>query len=169
MVWETEVAKAVSHWAPYYGVDLDPALIHAVIERESRHGKDPTYVYHHGVILEPDGDYSFGPMQIKGDTVRTVLRLGFPGEDLASHPALGIWYGTKEFARRMKALGGDPVKAVSAWNAGIGGVGRNPEYVKAVMALWNRYKGTAASLVPVLALAGLAFWWFTRRRRALAA
>jgi soluble lytic murein transglycosylase-like protein len=165
MVWDTEVRNAAAHWGPYYGVSVDPALIHAVIEQESGHGAARNYVAHGGVVPEPDGDFSYGPMQVKGDTVRTVLRLGFPAADLASHPELGIWYGVKEFARRLKAVGGDPAKAVSAWNAGIGGVGRNPAYVRAVLGFWNKYRTAVVSLVPALALAAVAFVLWSRARR----
>lgn len=163
--WDDIVAKSVAYWGPYYGVKLDPAVIHAVIERESRHGQDPNYIKHKGVVPEPGGHLSYGPMQIYDDTVRTVLKLGFPAEDLASHPELGIWYGVKEFARRLKALGGDQVKAISAWNAGIGGVGNNPAYVTAVLNFVKRYRGAATSALPVLAIAGVALLFLSKRRR----
>lgn len=168
MVWDTEVRQAVAHWGPYFGVALDPALIHAVIERESAHGRAPNYIAHGGVVPEAGGHLSYGPMQIYDDTVRTVLKLGFPAADLATHPELGIWYGVKEFARRMKLLGGDPVKAVSAWNAGTGGVGTNPAYVNAVLGFWKTYKGAVVSIVPALVLALVAFWFLTARRRSAA-
>lgn len=169
MVWDTEVRQAVAHWGPYYGLVIDPALIHAVIERESRHGLDPNYIAHKGVVPEPGGHVSYGPMQIYDLTI-PLLKIGFPAADLASHPELGIWYGVKEFGRRMKVLGGDAQKAVSAWNAGIGGVGRNPDYVAAVMSFWNRYKGTIAGTAtagaPLLLIGGLVLWMMSRRRRA---
>lgn len=165
MVWDSEVRAAASHWGREYGLTIDPALIHGIIERESRHGQDPNYLKHQGVVPEAGGHYSYGPMQIYDDTVRTVLRLGFPAADLASHPGLGIWYGVKEFGRRMKALGGDPVKAVSAWNAGIGGVGTNPAYIQAVLGFWKEYRNAIVSVVPALLLAGAVVWFMAARRR----
>lgn len=165
--WDSAVRSAAAHWGPVYGVKVDPAIIHAIIERESRHGADANYVKYHGVVPEPGGHLSYGPMQIYDDTVRTVLKLGFPAADLASHPELGIWYGVKEFARRLKALGGDQVKAVSAWNAGIGGVGNNPAYVAAVLEFWKRYRTqVVASAAPLALIAGVALFVLSRRRRA---
>jgi len=167
MVWDSEVEAAASHWGREYGVTVDPAVIHAVIERESRHGQDPNYLRYHGVVPEPGGHFSYGPMQVYDDTVRTVLRLTFPPEALASHPNLGIWYGVKEFARRLKILGGDQVKAISAWNAGLGGVGTNPAYVSAVLGFWNQYRRQIkASAVPALVLAAVVLVALARRRRA---
>jgi soluble lytic murein transglycosylase-like protein len=175
MVWQDEVEKAASHWGPYYGVAIDPALVHAIIERESGHGQAANYVKYRGVVPESGGHFSFGPMQVYDDTVRTVLKLGFPGADLASHPNLGIWYGTKYFAMLVKQFAGDTARAVAAYNAGPGNSSRNAagkfvnqSYVDAVLGFWKRYKGAVASLVPALVLAAFVFWFLAARRRATA-
>jgi soluble lytic murein transglycosylase-like protein len=170
--WDAEVANAAAHWAKVYGVAIDPALVHAVIERESGHGKAPNYVAHHGVVPEPGGHVSYGPMQIYDSTLATV-GVTFPGADLASHPGLGIWYGVKYLGMQLQRFGGDVAAAVSAYNAGPGNAKRNASgqfpnqsYVDFVLSFWQRNRTAISIGLPVLALAGAALWWLSKRRRA---
>lgn len=172
MTWDAEVLNAARHWGAFYGIVIDPALVHGIIERESGHGRAPNYVRNNGIVPEPNGHHSFGPMQVYDDTVRTVLHLPFPGSDLASHPALGIWYGVKVLASLLKKYRGDVASAIASYNAGSPrrtAQGRfiNQPYVDAVTGFWNRYKGAVVvSIVPVLMLAGIVLLLRARRRRA---
>jgi soluble lytic murein transglycosylase-like protein len=168
MVWDAEVRSAAAHWASAYGVTVDPALVHGVIERESGHGRAPNYVAHNGVVPEPGGHFSYGPMQVYDDTVTTVLKLGFPGSDLATHPELGIWYGTKYLATLLKRFAGDVDRAVAAYNAGPNNAVRsaagsfpNQQYVNAVNTFAQSYRGPG--IVPVLTLAAVVMWMMSRR------
>jgi soluble lytic murein transglycosylase-like protein len=169
MKWDAEVGTAVARWAPYYGVPLDTALVHAVIEKETLHGALPL------VALEPDGDHSYGPMQVKAATARTVLGVSDP--TTLEDPATGILYGTKYLAGLLRRFGGDYNAAIAAYNAGPGNAVRNAagnfpnqSYVVAVLNYWNRYKRLLVAAAPAAGaaiLAGVALVWIlTRRRRA---
>jgi soluble lytic murein transglycosylase-like protein len=158
--FQAEVSAAVAHWSRELGVTIDPALVHAILERESGHATNPAYVRNGGIVPEPGGHHSYGPMQLYDDTIRTQLKLGFPPEDLATHPALGIWYGTKFLGMLLARAKGDVKAALAHWNTG-------PTYWTGVSALWDKYrKQLATAAVPVLALAALAVWILARRRRA---
>lgn len=166
-----EVAKAVAHWRSAYPA-LTEALVHAVMERESGHGEAPNYRSHGGVVPEPGGHVSYGPMQIYDDTVK-ALGISFDPQGLASHPALGIWWGTKYLGGLLQRFKGDVRRAVAAYNAGpnrigalpAGGPFPNQAYVDAVLRFWNQYRGGATSVVPLLALAGVIGWVMLRRQR----
>lgn len=171
MVWDAEVRGAAAHWGPLYGVQIDPALVHAILQRESAHGTAPNYVRNHGIVPEPGGHVSYGPMQVYDDTVTSVLKLPFPGRDLASHPELGIWYGTKYLATLLKRFAGDVDRAVAAYNAGPGNAVRsaagtfpNQPYVNAVRAFAADYR--APNIVPVLTLAAVVMWMLSQRTAA---
>lgn len=174
VIWDDAVRSAAAHWGSAYGVTVDPALIHGIIERESRHGQDPRYLLYHGVVPEPGGHVSYGPMQVYDDTVDTLVGgSGLTGEDFASHPELGIWWGTKYFAKLLHDFGGDTARAVAGYNAGPGRANRdaagnfpNQSYVDAVLSFWQRYKVAVASILPVLVIAGLVVVWLMRRGRA---
>jgi soluble lytic murein transglycosylase-like protein len=173
MVWDAEVSKAVAHWGPAYGVTIDPALVHGILERESAHGRAPAYVAGGGVVAEPGGHRSYGPMQVYDDTVRT-LNATLDPVALAKSPALGIWYGVHYLAGLLQRFPGDTARAIAAYNAGPGNAARdgsgrfrNQSYVDAVMGFWKRYRGAVATGVPVLAIAAaLAFMVLRSRRRA---
>jgi soluble lytic murein transglycosylase-like protein len=177
--WDAEVEKAVAHWGPVYGISVDPALVHAVIERESGHGMAPNYILHGGVVPEPGGHYSAGPMQVYDDTLKR-MNATLDLSALAQSPAVGIWYGTHELARLLALFPGDTTRAIAAYNAGSGNANRNAQgrfpnqsYVDAVVGFWNKYRGAigtaAASIVPALVLAlGIWFLWSRSRRRATA-
>lgn len=170
MKWDAEVGAAVARWAPYYGVALDSALVHAVIEKETLHGAVPL------VAREPDGDYSYGPMQVKGATARTVLGVSDPST--LEDPATGILYGTKYLASLIRRFGGDYNAAISAYNAGPGNAHRdssgnfpNQSYLVAVLNYWNRYKRLLVAAAPAAGAAIVAavalVWILARRRRAM--
>ncbi len=162
MRWDAEVSAAVAQARRIYGIAPDTALVHAVIERETIHGALPITG-----TREPDGHYSYGPMQVK-DT--TGLMHGIRDPKMLAAPSIGIRIGTFELARLLKLFPGDTARAVAAYNAGPGNarrnaVGRfpNQRYVDAVLGFFARFKSMAAPLAAVLALA--AFWWWSRRRR----
>lgn len=169
--WDAEVRAAAQHWGPVYGVTVDPALIHALIERESAHGMAPWYLANHGVVPEPKGHYSGGPMQVYDDTLKRynpTLEL----KALAESPALGIWYGTREAARLLSVFPGDTTRAIASYNAGQGNSSRNAAgkfvnqpYVDAVLGFWRQYRGAVVSALPALALAAGVVWMLSRPRR----
>jgi hypothetical protein len=177
--WDAEVNAAASHWGRSYGVSVDPALVHAVIERESAHGLAPAYLAFNGVVPEPGGHYSGGPMQVYDDTLKT-MNATLDLSALAQSPALGIWYGTHELARLLARFPGDTTRALSAYNTGQGNANRNTagnfpnqSYVDAVVGFWNKYRGqlggAAMSIVPALVLAAGIFFVMTRAQRRRAA
>jgi hypothetical protein len=151
-------------------------LVHAIIERESAHGLAPNYILNGGVVPEPGGHHSGGPMQVYDDTLRG-MNATLSLSALAQSPAVGIWYGTHELARLLKLFPGDTVRAVSAYNTGSGNANRdargkfpNQSYVDAVVGFWNKYRGPiAASIVPALLLAAGVWFVMSRARRQRAA
>jgi soluble lytic murein transglycosylase-like protein len=154
--WETEVSNAVRHWGAQYGIPISPALVHAIIERESAHGLAPNYISHGGAVPEPGGHTSYGPMQVYDSTVRT-LNATLDPQALATNPAIGIWYGVHYLAKLLKQFPGDTARAVAAYNAGPGNATRNAAgkffnqpYVDAVLAFLNKNAG--ASIVPALVI-----------------
>lgn len=172
MLWEDEVAGAVAHWGPVYGITIDPALVHAIIERESAHGQAPAYVAGGGVVNEPNGHKSYGPMQVYDTTIHDLNSTLDPNA-LAQSPALGIWYGTHYLAILIKKFPRDLARAVAAYNTGPGNAVRNQagnfpnqSYVDFVLSFLKR--NPVASVVPMLVLAG-AVWFVLSRQRKRAA
>ena len=163
--WDAEVAAAVAYWQPRRGVSIDPALVHAIIEKETRHGALPL------TVLEPDGDRSFGPMSVKGATARTVLGIHDPATLI--DPGRGIMAGVDYLARKLKQYPGQVDSAIAAYNAGTArrrssGAFINQPYVVDVLGFWNAFKRTARAAAPALLSAFLiaaAVWWLARRRR----
>jgi soluble lytic murein transglycosylase-like protein len=156
--YDVEVNRAIAHWAPVYGVSISPSLVHAIIERESGHGRAL-------VTIEPHGHKSYGPMMVLDSTAAT-----FGIQDptmLSARPAIGIWYGVRQFAKLLQQFGGDTERAISAYNTGAGraklstsGTYPNQAYIDSVLDFWNRYQGTAIAAatpmaLPFLALGGL--------------
>ena len=166
MRWDAEVRAAIARWGPRYGVAIDPSLVHAIIERESRHGAAGL------VALEPDGDHSYGPMMVKASTARS--QLGVKDPTTLRDPARGISGGVLYLAWQLKRYAGDTTAAVAAYNAGSArrtsaGAFINQPYVVAVLGFWNRFKrGAAAAATPALMpllLLTLAALLLLRRRR----
>jgi soluble lytic murein transglycosylase-like protein len=160
--YDPEVRAAIAHWGPALGVSISPALVHAVIEKESTHG-------HKLVTDEPGGHHSYGPMMVL-DTTATNYGVGDPATLQA--PALGIWYGVRNLAEMLKTFRGDVAAAVSAYNTGPSRAHRNAAgkfpnqaYVNKVLLFWRVYGGAAGAMV-VLAIVGAALWRARRRRAA---
>lgn len=154
------VNASIAHWAPVYGVTIDPGIIFGIIQRESIGGKVLE-------VPEPNGTTSWGPMGVN-DTTAQDFGIS-PASIMRDKPELGIWYGVKKFASLLRDFHGDIATALSAYNAGKGNAVRSPatgkfpnqSYVDAVL----KYAGVGAGvlLVGLAVLAGLAL---VRRRRA---
>lgn len=165
MKYDADVASAVAHWAPILRVAIDPHLVHAVIERESRHGLWLE-------TAETRGRKSYGPMMVLDSTARDY---GVSNPAQLKDPALGIYYGVRYLGEQLRRFPGDVARAVSAYNAGPGNARRNAagkfpnqEYVDAVVGFWRVYGGAAGVGAAALALAAVGFllWRGARRRRA---
>lgn len=166
MKYDAEVSRAIAHWGPAYGVVIPPALVHAIIQRESSHGRTL-------VTNEPRNRKSYGPMMVLDTTATSIFHLSDPSA--LKDPALGIWYGVAYLAQQLKRFPGDVARAVSAYNAGAGnarlnasGTYRNQSYVSAVLGFLKQYQGTVAvSAVPLsLIVIGGLLYLTARRRRA---
>jgi soluble lytic murein transglycosylase-like protein len=163
MKYDAEVAAAVSQARNFYAIAVDPALVHAVIERETRHG-----ALNLNGTLEPNGHYSYGPMQVM-DT--TGAMHGITEPLTMAMPSIGIRIGTFELARLLKLFPGDTSRAVAGYNAGAGNAVRNAaghfpnqSYVDAVLGFWRKYQGAVlGGGLGLLALLGILFIAFRRR------
>jgi soluble lytic murein transglycosylase-like protein len=166
MTYDAEVTAAVAQAMTLYGVTVDPALVHAVIEQETRHGALKITG-----TLEPNGHYSYGPMQVQ-DT--TGAMHGITDPSTMAVPSIGIRIGTYELARLMKLYPGDTARAVAAYNAGAGNSARtssgtfvNQSYVDKVLAFWKQYQGTVTAVGGGLGLLALVVVLFMAFRRKL--
>lgn len=167
MRWDPEVQAAVSGAERRYGVRPDPALVHALIEKESLHGRLKITG-----TLEPNGRYSYGPMQVL-DSTATMHGIADP-KTLAV-PSIGIRIGTFELARLLRMFPGDLPRAVAAYNAGPGNARRradgtfvNQRYVSDVLNFWSRFKTVATQAAPaagLIAIAAIVLLLLGRRRR----
>jgi soluble lytic murein transglycosylase-like protein len=169
MTYDAEVSAAVAQAQTLYGVTVDPALVHAVIEQETRHGALKITG-----TLEPNGHYSYGPMQVQ-DTTGAMHGISEPSS--MAVPSIGIRVGTYELARLMKLYPGDTARAVAAYNAGAGNSARrasgqfvNQSYVDKVLAFWKQYQGTITTVgtavgggLGLLALVVVLFMAFRRK------
>ena len=169
MKWDAEVSAAVAAAGRRYARVPDAALVHAVIEKETRHGALPI-----SGTREPNGHYSYGPMQVE-DT--TAAMHGVTDPTSLAIPSLGIRVGTFELSRLLTLFGGDTARAVSGYNAGAGnarpnavtGDYPNQSYVDAVLGFWQQYGGAVtagAGIGLALAVAAGAYLLMARRRRA---
>jgi len=162
MKYDAEVAAAISRWGA--GVTIDPALVHAIIQRESSHG----------AVLETaesKGRHSYGPMMVLDST---AVELGASNPAALKDPATGILYGVRYFAGLLKRFPGDTARAISAYNTGPGNAVRNSagrfpnqSYVDSVSGWWRVYKYAAVGGGSALGLISLALfvWSLVRRRR----
>ena len=154
----------MGYWGPHYGITIDPALVHAVIQKESSHGAKLS-------AAEPNGHMSYGPMMVYDATARAY---GISDPSTLEDPELGIWYGTEYLGQQLKTFSGDTPRAISAYNTGPGNANRdasgafpNQAYVNTVLGYWTMYRGAvplgAAAGVIVI---GLTLYLLARRRRA---
>jgi len=133
--------------AASHKLKLDPALVCAVIEQESRwkpfavrfepafHEK---YLVPMHAAFPPTEDMcramSFGLMQLMGETAR---ELGFKNEFLTSlcDPDVGLDWGCAHLVRRIASADGDLRQGLQRWNGG-----KNLNYADEVLARMPRYK-----------------------------
>ena len=164
MKYDTEVAAAIARWATVYGVTIDPALVHAIIQRESSHGAALE-------TAESRGRRSYGPMMVLDST---AVSLGASNPAALRDPATGIDYGVKYLAGLLKRFPGDTARAISAYNTGPGNAVRNAAgrfpnqpYVDAVTTWWKTYKYAVVGGGSVLSLISITLflWSLVRRRR----
>lgn len=156
MKYDIEVARAIARWAPVYGVSIPPSLVHAIIEKESGHGRWLS-------TDESKGRVSYGPMMVLDSTAR---ELGASNPAALRDPAAGISYGVKYLAKLLRQYG-STVRAVHAYNGWGGGpVTDVPNaYVDAVLGIWKRYRGAVAIAAPAVAMLALLAVGLTARRR----
>lgn len=122
---------------------LDPVLVCAIVEQES--GWCPWAIRFEPAFLEryvkPLGlsdteatarSVSWGLMQLMGEVAR---ELGYK-DHLAAlcDPAIGLDWGCKHFANKLKSAAGDVHKALLLWNGG-----GNPSYPDQVLARCQKY------------------------------
>ena len=163
MKYDNEVAAAVARWGPASGGPaIDPALVHAIIQRESSHGAALQSV-------ETKGRVSYGPMMVLDSTAAS---LGATNPAALKDPATGISYGVRYFAGLLKRFPGDTARAISAYNTGPGNAVRNisgrfpnQPYVDAVSAWWKTYKYAAVGGGSILSLIPLALFLWSRFRK----
>ena len=133
----TDYAQTIATMAAKYG--LDPSLVTAVIQQES--GGDTNAVrleqafYQRYVKPLPnlspgervDRSVSWGLMQVMGQVAR---ELGYTDSLPAlCQPWIGIEYGCKHLANKIKAAGGNVTHALLLWNGGS-----DPNYPAEVLA-----------------------------------
>lgn len=171
--WDPEVQAAVKQARAIYGVAPEPALVHAVIEKETIHGALPITG-----TREPNGHISYGPMQVQDSTATSLHGISDP--TTLAVPSIGIRIGTFELARLMRLFPNDPARVVAAYNAGAGNAARNAfgrffnqPYVDAVLGFLERFRAlvttvatAAAPAAPWLAIAAIAVLLGSRRRLA---
>jgi soluble lytic murein transglycosylase-like protein len=173
MRWDPEVRAAVTQAARLYWIVPEPALVHAVIEKETVHGALPITG-----TREPNGRISYGPMQVMDTTAAAYHGVPVAEAKTLATPSIGIRIGTFELSRLLTMFQGDTARAVAAYNAGSGNANRNAlgkfpnqPYVTDVLNFWQRFKTMAVAAAPaavgLIAVALLA-WWFMGRGRRLA-
>jgi soluble lytic murein transglycosylase-like protein len=112
---------------------IDPALLAGLIKQES--GFNPTITSSAGAV---------GLTQLMPGTASSL------GVTDPTDPAQSIDGGARYLAQQLKTFGGDPAKALAAYNAGPGAVtqyggvppyAETQNYVKNVMAFADQYRG----------------------------
>lgn len=162
MKYDAEIRAAIARWSPALGVRIDPALVHAIIEKESTHGLALE-------TAESKGRRSFGPMMVLDSTAR-----GYGVSDPATlkNPATGILWGVRYLGDMLVRFPGDTSRAISAYNAGPGNANRNAagkfpnqSYVDRVRLFWKLYGSAVAGGAVVLVLVAAGLYLLRRARR----
>ena len=159
MKYDAEVKSAIARVNPA----IDPALVHAIIQKESSHGATL-------VTAETQGRYSYGPMMVLDTTATSMFGVADPAT--LKEPATGIYYGVRYLDDKLGQYPTDVNAAIAAYNSGTahraaGGGFTNQSYVDKVNGFWRQYRLLApvsASAGLLLALAG-AVWLYLRARR----
>jgi soluble lytic murein transglycosylase-like protein len=159
MKYDAEVSAAIARWGS--GVTIDPALVHAIIQRESSHGAQLE-------TAESHGRKGYGPMMVLDST---AIGMGASNPAALKDPATGILYGVQYLAGLLKRFPGDTARAISAYNTGPGNAVRNPSgrfpnqaYVDAVVTWWRTYKYAAPAAGSLLSLIPLVMFLWSRFR-----
>lgn len=119
---------------------LPPGLLSAVCYVESNH---KITAINHKDGKHPAATTSYGICQIKKETAASV---GFKGTaKKLQDPITNMYWAAKFLKFQLKRYGGDPRKAVAAYNAGAyrvnqKGLIKNRKYVGKVFTAWARYK-----------------------------
>jgi len=128
---------------------LDPALVCAVVEQESSWNPwavryEPAFLARYVQPLYTAGkislteaytrSISWGLMQLMGEVAR---ELGCQTTSLAElcDPATGLDFGCRQLRAKFDGAGGDPTRALLAWNGGA-----NRDYPAEVLARVAHYK-----------------------------
>ena len=161
MKYDAEVQAAIARAARIYSGTIDPALVHAIIQRESSHGVQLE-------TAESGGRHSYGPMMVLDST---AIGLGATNPAALKDPATGILYGVQYLAGLLHRFPGDIPRAISAYNTGPGNAVRNPAgrfpnqpYVDAVTVWWQTYKYAAPAAGSLLSLIPLVLFLWSRLR-----
>jgi len=161
-VFDTFIRNAIARWGRASGVSIDPALVRAIIQKESSGGKV-------AMSIEPGRRRSYGPMMVLDSTARGM---GVTDPARLAEPGLGIWYGVRYLAEQIARFKGDTARAIAAYNAGpavnrkASGSFPNQTYVNDVMRYWMAFRSTAAPVAALVAIGAVAWFLFARRRRA---
>lgn len=126
---------------------LDPALVCAVVERESGWNQwalryEPAFRVRYVAPLklpvneEIARSISWGLMQVMGQVAREAEFQGSFLSELCD-PETGLEWGCTVLAKKLAYAGGDSTKALQLWNGG-----GNAEYAAQVLARTNQYETT---------------------------
>jgi|SRR5690242_5582469 len=143
MAPQTDLIEYVKATAPKYG--LDPALVCAVIEKESEWNPwavraepefDKKYVQplHKTPTEEWCRSISWGLMQLMGESAR---ERGYDGDLPALlDPAIGVPWGCTHLKWKIDRMGGDVFRSLLAWNGGA-----DSGYPADVLSRMKKYQG----------------------------
>jgi len=129
----SSTALALMFAAISYNLDLPPGLLEAVCKVESD--------YKHDIIHYDDGSSdSIGLCQLK---LATAHFMGYRGDVVGLlAPATNAYYAGMYIRHHLYRHDNNPIKAISAYNAGRPKLHRNRPYVYKVMAAWSNYGST---------------------------
>lgn len=123
------VTLALAFAAVTQNLELPPGLLSAVCHVESNHDIRAMH------YSDGNGD-SLGICQIKLSTAR-LMGFGGSSEELRL-PAANVFYAGRYLKHQLARYAGDPVKALSAYNAGTARLHLNKPYVYKVITAWEQ-------------------------------